>query len=89
MAERFNVTTTNYVPLTFDQIAVAKPDLLVIGLVWGEIAGWELLERLHSEAVTLGIPVILTSTNQKLLDRGAVRRDAVWRSSNDREAVRY
>jgi CheY-like chemotaxis protein len=67
--EHYNVTTTNFVPRTFDQIAVVKPDLLIIDLVLGEVAGWDLLEQLHREAVTLDIPRILTSTNPKLLDR--------------------
>jgi CheY-like chemotaxis protein len=66
--ERYNVTTTNFVPRTFDQIAVAKPNLLIVDLVLGEVAGWELLEQLHREAATLNIPVILTATNPKLLD---------------------
>ncbi len=67
--EHYNVTTTNFVPRTFDHIAVVKPDLLIIDLVLGEVAGWDLLEQLHREAATLDIPVILTSTNPKLLDR--------------------
>ena len=66
--ERYNVTTTNFVPRTFDQIAVAKPDLLVVDLLLGEVAGSELLEQLHHEAAMLNIPVILTATNPKLLD---------------------
>jgi CheY-like chemotaxis protein len=67
--EHYNVTTTNFVPRTFEQIAVAKPDLLIIDLAWSQVAGWELLEKLHREAATLDIPVILTATNHKLLDR--------------------
>ena len=30
---------------------------------------WDLLEQLHREVATLDIPVILTSTNPRLLDR--------------------
>ena len=67
--ERYNVTTTNFGPPTFDQIAVARPDLLIIDLAWSEVAGWELLEHLHRDAATAAIPVILTSTDPKLLDR--------------------
>ena len=44
-------------------------DALILDLVLGEVAGWELLEQLHREAATLDIPVILTATNSKLLDR--------------------
>ena len=67
--ERYNVTTTNYVPRTFDLIAALAPDLLVVDLVVGRRAGWALLERLHAEAATRGIPVVVTSTDPRLLDR--------------------
>ena len=68
-AEAYNVTTTNYLPETFDLIAEAAPDLLVVDLVVGQQAGWDLLERLHAEAVTRGLPVVVTSTDRQLLDR--------------------
>ena len=67
--EDYNVTTTNYVPQTFDQIAVLAPDLLIIDLVVGIQAGWDLLDRLQREAGTRGIPVIITSTAPALLER--------------------
>ena len=67
--ENYNVTTTNYVPETFDQIAVLAPDLLIVDLVVGIQAGWDLLDRLQGEAGTRGIPIIATSTDPKLLDR--------------------
>jgi CheY-like chemotaxis protein len=71
--ERYNVTTTNFVPHTFDQIAALEPDLLIIDLAAGIQAGWELLERLGQEAQTQDIPVIVVSTRPKYLD--AVRAD--------------
>ena len=67
--EQFNVTTTNYLPQTFDQIAAVEPDLIITDLVIGERAGWELLEHLQAEAITRQIPVLVTSTDQHLLDR--------------------
>jgi two-component system NtrC family sensor kinase len=67
--EHFNVTTTNYVPHTFDLIAALDPDLIIVDLAVGQRAGWDLLERLHAEAVTREIPVLVTSTDQRLLDR--------------------
>jgi chemosensory pili system protein ChpA (sensor histidine kinase/response regulator) len=67
--ERYNVTTTNYVPNTFDQIQALAPDLLVIDLTLGEWAGWELLEQLQADALTRGVPVIVFSTEPALLDR--------------------
>lgn len=67
--EQYNVTTTNFVPRSFDQIAALQPSLLLIDLVTGERAGWELLERLHEEARTRNLPVIVASNEQRLLDR--------------------
>jgi CheY-like chemotaxis protein len=67
--ERYNITTTNFVPLTFDQIAVLQPDLLIIDVVVGIQAGWDLLEQLRDAAALRGIPVIVTSTSQALLER--------------------
>ena len=65
----FNVTTTNFVPETFQSIEVLAPDLVVVDLVVGQRAGWELLEQLRAGAATRGIPVILASTDPKLLER--------------------
>jgi len=67
--ESYNVTTTNFVPLTYDQIAVLKPDLLIVDVVVGIQAGWDLLEHLRNEMTTRGIPLIVTSTSQLLLNR--------------------
>ena len=69
--EHYNVTTTNFMPRTFEQIEALTPDLLIIDLVIGQQAGWDLLENLRNEAMTRGIPVIVTSTNKQLLDRAA------------------
>jgi CheY-like chemotaxis protein len=71
--EQYNVTTTNFVPLTFDQISALEPDLLIIDLAAGNKAGWELLERLGQEAQTQNIPVIVVSTHPQFLD--AARAD--------------
>jgi DNA-binding response OmpR family regulator len=67
--ELYNVTTTNFVPRTFEQIAALQPNLLVIDVVVGQRAGWDLLERLHAEASTNRIPVIVVSTTPHLLER--------------------
>lgn len=66
---QYNVTTTNFVPLTFDLIGALRPDLVIIDVVVGIHAGWELLDHLAHESATRRIPVIVTSTNQTLLDR--------------------
>jgi DNA-binding response OmpR family regulator len=67
--ERYNVTTTNFVPRTFDQIQALGPDLLMVDLVVGEQAGWDLLDRMQAEALTRGVPVIVFSTLPALLDQ--------------------
>ena len=67
--ERYNVTTTNFVARTFDQVAALQPALLVVDLVVGERVGWDLLDQLQEAAGTHDIPVIVTSTDPRLLDR--------------------
>jgi CheY-like chemotaxis protein len=68
--ETYNVTTTNYVPRTWAQIAALQPSLLLIGLnpVHPQ-DGLELLEHLHHEGVTHTIPIVVTSTDHHLLQR--------------------
>ena len=67
--EAYNVTTTNFVPSSFEQIAAAQPDVLMVDVAVGESAGWELLEQLHTEAATSGIPVLVLSTSPRLLEK--------------------
>jgi CheY-like chemotaxis protein len=73
--ERYNVTTTNFVPRSYEQISALQPDALVIDVVLGQQAGWDLLERLHSDAATTGIPVIIVSTSPQLLERARDQAD--------------
>ena len=65
--EGYNVTSTNFVPNSFDQIEAVQPDALIVDIVIGQSAGWELLEQLHVGAETTGIPVLVTSTSPQLL----------------------
>ncbi len=67
--EHYNITTTNFMPLTFEQVLVLQPDVLIVDVVYGIQAGWELLQHLAHDAATHPIPVIVTSTNHNLLDR--------------------
>ncbi len=67
--EQYNVTTTNYVPETFDQVAALRPSLLVVDLESGVRAGWDLLAALRDGALTRGIPVIVVSTDPRLLEQ--------------------
>jgi chemosensory pili system protein ChpA (sensor histidine kinase/response regulator) len=75
--ERYNVTTTNFVPRTFHQIETAHPSVLVVDLCHGEQAGWNLLAELRQEAATRQIPVILVSTSERLLTK-AQDEHALW-----------
>ena len=67
--EDYNVTTTNFVPNSFDQIEALQPDVLIVDIAVGQTAGWELLEQLYTGAETTGIPVLVLSTNPRLLHR--------------------
>jgi response regulator RpfG family c-di-GMP phosphodiesterase len=67
--EEYNVTTTNFVPTSFEQIATVRPDALIVDIVVGERAGWGLLEQLHESAATTGIPVLVLSTSPHLLQQ--------------------
>lgn len=66
--ENYNVTTTNFVPLSFETINAAQPALLIIDLVLGERAGWDLLTQLRKAVSTYRIPVLLMSTMPRLLE---------------------
>lgn len=75
--EQYNVTTTNFVPHTFKQIETAQPSLLIVDLIHGERAGWDLLAELRHEAATREIPVILVSTSEQLLAKAETER-VIW-----------
>jgi CheY-like chemotaxis protein len=75
--EQYNVTTTNFVPQTFEQIETARPSLLIVDLIQGEMAGWDLLAELRQEAATREIPTILVSTSKQLLEKAEKER-VIW-----------
>ncbi len=56
--EQYNVTT-NFIPNSFETMETAQPSLLIIDLIVGEQAGWDLLGRLRASLSTREIPVIL------------------------------
>ncbi|HEU0028726.1 MAG TPA: response regulator [Ktedonobacterales bacterium] len=64
----YNVTTTNYAPRTWEQIAALQPSLLLIDLSPRSQVGWELLERVRDAAATSGIPIIISSTDPRTLE---------------------
>jgi CheY-like chemotaxis protein len=79
--ERYTVSTTNFVPRTWDQIAALQPSLLLVDLSPRRQEEWELLERLHAEGVTERIPIVVTSTDRRLLERVERERDRFGGSS--------
>jgi DNA-binding response OmpR family regulator len=66
--ESYNVTTTNFVPATFAQIVALSPHLLIIDLEVGRRAGFELLDLLRADALANRIPIIIVSTDERLLE---------------------
>ena len=73
--EHYNVTTTNFLPSSFATIEVAQPALLIIDLVLGEQAGWDLLGDLRAAVTTREIPVLLVSTTEALLTKAREQYD--------------
>ena len=67
--EGYNVTTSNFAPNSFAQIEALQPDALIVDIAIGQEAGWELLEQLDADADTAGIPVLVVSTDPRLLAR--------------------
>jgi DNA-binding response OmpR family regulator len=67
--ESYNVTTTNNVSTTFDSIVALDPDLVIVDLRFGKDASWNLFVRLTEDPETDGLPMIVTSTDEQLLDR--------------------
>src|ERR687890_616404 len=65
--EGYNVTTTNFAPISFAQFEALQPDALIIDIAIGQEAGWELLEQLDADADTAGIPALVVSTDPRLL----------------------
>ena len=65
--EGYHVTTTNFAPNSFAQIEALQPDALIVDIAIGQEAGWELLEQLDADADTAGIPVLVVSTDPRLL----------------------
>jgi two-component system chemotaxis response regulator CheY len=66
---RCHITVSTFLPGSFDQIAGLQPALLLIDLAIHEQVGWALLERLALDALTRRIPVLVTSTDPRLLER--------------------
>jgi DNA-binding response OmpR family regulator len=66
--ERYHVTTTDFLPETYNAIVAFQPDLLILDLLFGKRSGWDLLVQLTDAVLTRDIPVIVTSTDPDLLE---------------------
>jgi chemosensory pili system protein ChpA (sensor histidine kinase/response regulator) len=65
--EGYTVTTTNFMPNSFAQIEALQPDALIVDVAIGQEAGWRLLEQLEADADTRAIPILVVSTDPRLL----------------------
>ena len=74
--EGYAVTTNDFTPNVFTQIVMRQPDALIVDIAPGESTGWDLLRRLHTEAATTNIPLLVTSTSSALLEQA--REQATW-----------
>lgn len=73
--ERYAVSGGNYEGSTHAAIAASQPGLVIMDLVWGEQAGWDLLGALALDAATADIPVLITSTDRRLLAEATANPD--------------
>jgi DNA-binding NarL/FixJ family response regulator len=60
-------TRLPFAPNSFAQIEALQPHALIIDIAIGQEAGWELLEQLAADADTARIPVLVVSTDPRLL----------------------
>jgi CheY-like chemotaxis protein len=74
------VTTSEFEPNVFTRIIMRQPDALIVDVAPGETEAWDLLRRLHLEAKTRDIPVLVTSTSLPLLEQA--RDEAAWYGTN-------
>ena len=78
--EGYAVTTSHFEPNVFTRIVMRHPDALIVDVAPGDSAGWDLLRRLHLEAKTSAIPVLVSSTSPPLLEQA--HNEAAWYGTN-------
>ena len=78
--EGYAVTTCDFAPNAFTRIVMRQPDALIIDVVAGESAGWDLLRQLHTEPATTNTPALVTSTSPELLEQAL--EQAAWYGTN-------
>ena len=68
----FEVSLFNGEETSMDEIAGARPDLLIIDLLLGGLSGWELVVLARADARLASVPVIVCSADvTELRDRAA------------------
>ena len=67
--DRYNVTTTNLVPRTYEMVDAVGADAIVIDLTIGEPQIWPLLEQLGAGERTRSLPIVVTAHDPDLLAR--------------------
>ena len=75
--EGYAVATSTYAADPFSRIAALRPDAVVVDVAPGEDAGWALLDRLRADPATGAIPVLVVSTDPRLLDQVRVRSPTI------------
>jgi len=69
LAEQYTVTTMRVSLQAVDQAVTLRPDLILVDLVIGDNAGWDVLESLRAGAATSDIPIVVLSTDPRLIAR--------------------
>jgi CheY-like chemotaxis protein len=69
--ERYNVTTTNFVPESFAVVASLKPAAVVLDVSVARRAGWDRREHLHTEPASAGVSDLVVSTDRRPLEQAA------------------
>jgi DNA-binding response OmpR family regulator len=67
--ERYNVTTTNFVPSIADMIVAAAPDAVVVDLIAHQLSGWDLLGSLRASDLPSHVPILIVSTSEPALEK--------------------
>jgi CheY-like chemotaxis protein len=72
-SERYNVTSTNLVLQTYAMVHASGAQAIVIDLATGQSALWALVAELMGDEATRALPVVMTSTDSRLLDAAETR----------------
>jgi CheY-like chemotaxis protein len=75
--EGYRLSVRAYPPPDTEELRGAPPDLVLLDLLFGaETAGWDFLQVLKDDATTAGIPVVIATADQRLVDQRRSLLDA-------------